>query len=313
MARRELYEIALVGARGTGKTSLIASMYDEFAKGLKQYDLILEASDPRTRNYLSDALERLRLISSQIVVDEPGIGSNPLEFKELQFVLKNPSPTLNPRARDRGSVAIRFTDYPGEWLGVNEELRARINASPALLITIDAPSLMWEGGRLNSNLPERVKQVVSDWLDEGTCDPRLVMFCPLKCEKWMDSPQGQYALKLAVRESFAGTVKRLERFEQTKVVYSPVMTTGSLRHNRFQSRPDGSYESRFLGRPGATYQPEWVLNPLIAALHAVADQVREDQPVWQRLTRGSRDLRRAAKEFGQRPLEGPYEVWQRGE
>lgn len=313
MRRNRDYEIALVGAPGTGKTSLIASMYDEFARGLQQYDLVLEASDPRTRNYLSDSLERLRVISSQLVVDEPGIGSSPLEFKELDFILKNPSPRVNRRSSSKGAVTIRFTDYPGEWLGVNEELQKRIRSSPAILITIDAPSLMWEQGRLNANLPERVRQVVADWLDEGTKEPRLVMFCPIKCEKWMDSPQAQSSLKEAVKESFAATLGRLRGSKQTKVIYSPVMTTGSLRHNRFEERPDGVYESRFLGRAGGSYDPAWVLNPLIASLRAVAAQAREDEHVWKYWTRGNRELRRAAREFAQRPLEGPAEVWQSGE
>lgn len=306
MTRKDgIYDIAVIGARGTGKTSLIASMYGLFNDQTALHGLQLVAADPRTTQYLSESLGRLEMISSEIVVREPGIGSNPLEFKDLEF-------DLRVVGKDKRCVRIRFTDYPGEWTAVNQDLRERVGGSPVVLVAIDAPALMWEDGKLNGlwNTPRLISQALSDWLDDKSTGKQLVMFCPVKCESWVQDEASQQQLEQRVKAQFKSATGALERHPKTRVLYSPVQTTGSLRHNRFDKLPNGDLESKFLGTPNGRYAPQWVLNPLISALAAVGDQVGTDETLWDFIWRRNSMLKKMAGEFYRRSLEGPAKVWQ---
>jgi hypothetical protein len=136
------------------------------------------------------------------------------------------------------------------------------------------------------------------------------MFCPLKCESWVQDETSQRQLEQRVKAQFKSATGALERHPRTRVLYSPVQTTGSLRHNRFDKLPNGDYESKFLGTPNGHYSPQWVLNPLIAALAAVGDQVGADENLWDFLWAKNSTLKRKAREFYHRPPEGPARVWQ---
>lgn len=282
MANPPTLDVAMLGASGTGKTSLIASMYSDFLSGVYDTGLILEPQDETTAFWLHERRAELELIAREIRVREQGI-PNSSESRDLVLALRR---TVG--GGERESLRLRFTDYPGGWLfgdprqrrskggSHQEELEQRMSDSQVLLIAVDTPGLMWDGGRHHHylNSPLIVMQRIQQWLDGG--DRSTVIFVPLKCEKWVrasaeeDQAKSIEALSERTREGYKEALEVLSKHDATRVLFSPVQTVGGLDHIGFATTPDGVPESVFGAFSAqARYEPRWTAEPLRAVVHDV--------------------------------------------
>jgi ABC-type phosphate/phosphonate transport system ATPase subunit len=69
----EPYRIAMLGPSGAGKTSLLVSMFTQFASLSDLTGLTLSAHDAKTSIELNKYRTDLEAIARQLVVREPGI------------------------------------------------------------------------------------------------------------------------------------------------------------------------------------------------------------------------------------------------
>ncbi|MBO0348866.1 hypothetical protein J0895_07085 [Phormidium pseudopriestleyi FRX01] len=213
--------VAMLGARGVGKTSLLAAMYDQFENVSKDLQLVADAG---TKSVLDKRLKELKsLEGNNIKFRSPLLGGNDLRTFKFEFGETGTAPSLE----------INFYDYPGGWL-IDPTHLAKVQdliyQSAAVLIPIDTPALMEKGGKYHEDLnhPTEINDVFKK-VYKDLDSPRLVILTPVKCEKYIKNNPSE--LFTRVKQGYR---KLLNQFDSNNlaskvaVVIIPVQTIGSV-------------------------------------------------------------------------------------
>ena len=265
---QRVLHITMLGPRGVGKTSLLASLYDQFQAVSGQASLVMTA-DEDTRSVLQEYREQLREFARGGPDRKSGIEGN-LGIREHRIL-------LGTAGRRVPQLMLCFTDIPGEWLSNGSsqtaEVIEKIDRSAVLFIAIDSPALMERGGRYHEsvNKPGLVADFVREVAAKG--GDLLVMMVPLKCEKYANQYNGMRELRGRIHESYNDLIAQLGGLEgaSTGIVLTPVQTVGSMVFLRFNT--DGIEEFR-LRHLGASYSPVDTDQPLRWMLRFVINGYR---------------------------------------
>lgn len=232
------YEIAMLGPRGVGKTSLLTVMFDRFAAATGGADLQLVPVGA-TRAKLADRLLQLKELAQKDDTLDVGAGVEGNADKD-EFVFD-----LGRRGR-KPDLRLKFHDYPGGFLlDANAgDVEALVQRCSCVLVPINAAALMVERGRYHARLnrPDVVLQILQAKLtDEALAQygPRLVVLAPVKCESWMGKRADQEKLLAEVRAGYAGLLDHLAcdaLRPGLAVVIAPVQTVGSAVFTRVEVR-----------------------------------------------------------------------------
>jgi hypothetical protein len=273
VAQRVLH-VTMLGPRGVGKTSLLASLYDQFQLVSGQANLMMLA-DGETRQVLQEYREQLKEFARGGSQRNAGVAGTGF-FREHRILLG----TGGTRAPQ---LMLCFTDVPGEAIGsggaLANRLQETVDRSAVLFIAIDSPALMERDGKFH----EEVNQpgLVADFVRGVAAHGRdlLVVLVPLKCEKYAERREEMLRLRARVTESYYGMVGRLSGFENSScgVVLTPVQTVGSMVFRSFDANGDEHFR---LSRLGATYSPVDTDQPLRWLLRFVISGYRRRERSW---------------------------------
>lgn len=148
-------------------------------------------------------------------------------------------------------VDINFIDIPGEWF-INAEFESKVKdvlrSSQILLIAIDSPHLMEAEGKYHEIynraevITEQIKQAF-----QGSLEPRMVLFVPMKCEKYKNRGRMK-ELTDRVLEGYEELITYLTAAGDGRlytVAISPCITMGGCEFLRFVLPTDeeGNYET----------------------------------------------------------------------
>ena len=264
-------KITMLGSTGVGKTSLLTAMYEQFANNIGTTDLLLTPDEE------SSGILQERLIELKSLLDDfeakGGIGSTkgePDNLRSFNFGLgrKGKSPSLQ----------LNFRDYPGEYhfdeKGVTPEqkqvrrqfVKNLLTECVAVLVAIDAPALMEKNGKYHDriNRPQQIRNL----FEAGYQDldsPRLVIFAPVRCEKYMQNEKSALELIAKIKEEYKGL---LDLFGSESLspyisaVITPVQTVGSVVFSRIEMREDSPHFMFRKTSHDARYSPKDSEQPL---------------------------------------------------
>lgn len=260
--------ITMLGARGVGKTSLLASVYEQFDRQINDVHLQLLA-DFATSRELTDRLSMLKSAMANVIVT--GL-HNTGEMRTFNFGLG--LPTRKP------AINLTFRDYPGALVSTNpDEVAEYIRSSDVIVWAIDTTALMANKGKYSelinstSRITDFFKHALED-LPQNQC--KLILLVPIKCETWIAYPQyPNYAgidemcnLIESKWKSFVDYIKKIDPDSQRfSIALTPVQTLGNVKYT-YTEENDGSMPSFVFARTSKEhpYQPKDVEQVLYYSL-----------------------------------------------
>lgn len=246
-------KITMLGPRGVGKTTLLTAMYDRFEATIGQTNLQL-TPDSITGAHLTERLGELKTLLVNTKVTGGIEGTPKLDDPSAHPVFKF---GLGKKAKVP-SLNLRFHDYPGGYIESSASPEQRgyvdnlVRDSHVVVIAIDAPPMMEKNGLYDEtiNRPSQIKVMFANAY-QSLSSRRLVLFAPVKCEKYAATPDGAQKLTRRVRESYAQTFDFFNGEDlrsRVAAVITPVQTVGGVIFSQLQETDGGP---RFLYRKTA--------------------------------------------------------------
>ena len=225
-------QVMMVGGRRCGKTSVLAAMKSNFEEQFAETDLTMSYTDVDTLSVLEEKNNEMK---------EYFLGSANRTF----------SPDSNPTAEmikyslsvgikdRRENMQVDFLDYPGEWLTDKEHkklLLENMKKSQVLMIAIDTPHMMEEGGAYNRrrNFCHEIGEMIKMALEQSHPQRMLVLFVPLKCERYLNDHEMDSVIT-ATMKSYEELIRYLKKYPvRYEVAVTPIFTLGNAQFSRFE-------------------------------------------------------------------------------
>lgn len=240
-------KVTMLGSTGVGKTSLLTAMYEQFATNIGKTDLQLTLDDE------SSAILQERLIELKSLLDDfearggvQATAGEPTDLRSFIFGLG--------RRGKPPSLQLRFRDYPGGYhlakatSDKRQFIKDLLDECVAVLIAIDAPALMELRGKWNEliNRPQQITDIFRTAYQDIE-SPRLVIFAPVRCEKYMQTERSSLKLVQRIKEEYQGLFDLFGSgtlLSNVVAVITPVQTVGSVVFSRIETK-DGMPHFRF--------------------------------------------------------------------
>lgn len=239
--------IAMVGARGVGKTSMLTAIWNEFETVFPDPDLQCIPDDRSRRILVRKKQELEKLASGPVGPCPPEAGIQGTADIAIYKLTLHHTPT-------QAELTITFTDYPGAWLTDvdgpverQQKVLQAIQDARILLLPIDSPALMelpaYEDIR---NDPDSIGYALRDTLKSSPHQDSLVIFSPIRAEKWLQHSD-QLPLLQRFEERFRitrGTIGAYAKNDgnvgkvtakRVASVLCPIQTLGSVHFDRFEN------------------------------------------------------------------------------
>ncbi|MBD2294329.1 hypothetical protein H6G06_12740 [Anabaena sphaerica FACHB-251] len=226
-------KITMLGPSGVGKTSLLTAMYEQFESNIGKTNLQL-TPDLDSSALLQERLAELKTLPDSF--ETKGWMQNTEDYKSFFFELgkKGAKPSLK----------LHFQDYPGEYLNSKspreekERVENFVNQSAAVIIAIDTPALMEKNGYWHDliNKPQMITNIFQRAYRDID-SPRLVIFAPVRCEKYLQNEQSISELINQIEIGYAKLLDDLKTellLAKVAVVVTPVQTVGSVLFSRIE-------------------------------------------------------------------------------
>lgn len=232
----DILKVLMMGGQRAGKTSVLSGLVDTMVNGDVQNLVSVQditALEGSGRN-LAKHIESLKyhLLTSQdktFLIDDNKTSA--FDNYVLQFAIPGTSSEMN----------IKFTDANGEFFDMGRshdlEIRELVEQYDVFVIAIDTPFLMEAVNPDNKLCNEAINNSynhvndIHDFLtsldDKNGADAKLVIFAPLKCEKW--AKEGRYdEVVQRVEQVYESTLLALSKYVNVEVDIMPIQTVGSI-------------------------------------------------------------------------------------
>ena len=224
-------QVMMVGGRRCGKTSVLAAMKDNFETQFADTNLTIAIDDFDTLDILTAKINEINDYflgdkTRNIIPD-----SNPTDdMMKYTYSIRI--------AGKKGKIQVEFIDYPGEWLTDkvhHEELRDQMTNTQVIVVVIDTPHLMEEDGQYNEyrNFCYQTTEMLKTALDDGEEGEKLILFVPLKCERYLNDGKMDQVRK-RTEEAYANLINYFNRNKKKyEVAVTPIFTLGSVIFSHF--------------------------------------------------------------------------------
>ena len=254
-------KVTMLGSTGVGKTSLLTAMYEQFASSIGKTDIQLTPDEE------SSAILQEQLINLKSLLDGHEVRVRDLGTVEPRSFIFG----LGRRGKPP-SLQLNFHDYPGGYhldKAIPDErkfIKDLLKECVAVLIAIDTPALMERRGIWNKsiNRPQQITDIFRTAYQDLD-SPRLVIFAPVRCEKYTQTEKSALELTQRIKEKYRGL---LELFSSEALqpnvaaVVTPVQTVGGVVFSSAEMREEVPvFRFRKIGND-ARYNPKDSEQPL---------------------------------------------------
>lgn len=238
-------KVCMMGGKGAGKSSVLASLYANSSDTLANTKLYMHPTDSTTA-LLGNKLEELKSVFKYAAQQEEvpaGIaGDYEVNIYSFVFGIKESETKIN----------IEFRDFPGETIQNDPELVANfIKESNAVLIAVDTPHLIEENGHFceTRNRCRTITDFIKRNLAESESMHKLFILVPLKCEKYYHEGRMKEVCN-RIKEVYADLITILRDGYKTEIAcaITPILTLGDVIFKEFAKSADGSVLVNKIGK-----------------------------------------------------------------
>lgn len=222
-------KVLMLGGHLCGKTSALASMFDELLEGpFNKYITVVDCT--LYTDNMGQTLNAKRLLNRLYITKRPqsvfsiesGADNSIFEYK-LKVITDD----------CRKSVYIDFIDIPGSMMKNVEpflpQIKTLTQECDSILVFIDTPYLM----ECSEAISEAVNTVheIFDLLSSIECNTiassKSVFFVPVKCEKWIHEGKTNEVID-KIKHTYRNVIKCLTSTKYISVGIIPIQTLGSI-------------------------------------------------------------------------------------
>lgn len=225
-------KVLMMGGRRCGKTSALASLFDQMINGATNQFLTVSDKTDNSQNKDGESIDALHdkkyellnlfqnLSNNKFVVDS-GLTKHFWDYK-----LKVQIPGTSR------SMYIDFRDIPGEYCEPTStqftQIEDYVRTCDVYVIVIDTPYLM------SNNIAVREAACLSDGIhrlltnvDLNSNELKQVIFVPIKCEYWMKNDKIN-EVNDKIRKVYSASIKHLQASKKTEMSIIPIQTAGDI-------------------------------------------------------------------------------------
>lgn len=232
----DVLKVLMMGGQRAGKTSMLAGLIETMTKGMVKELIEVHnvTSQEETNRKLAKSIESLKyhLITSYgktFLIDDNK--TTAFDDYTLEFRIPNTDSFMK----------IVFTDANGEFYDMGRlhdgEIREKIRTYDVFVIAIDTPNLMEADNPNNRLCNEAINNsynhvndiytFMSELDDKNGGDAKLVIFAPLKCEKWIKEGKIE-DVKKRIAKVYEPTLHALSKYVNVEIDIIPVQTVGNI-------------------------------------------------------------------------------------
>lgn len=268
-------KMMLLGPSGVGKTSFLATMWDEFFKSETAFDV---KADANTSRVIQNCLSDLKSVEQQK-------GFAPIEA--LLEGTKQPTVKylFEVRHGNEKELDIIFIDHRGGLVNAGEseegrhEFVAELKDAHVIMNVIDGAVMVAGDDALSQKYNNHF--AVQNLLTDALSDDRkhLVLFVITKCEKWLTNEHDRSKLLGRFEEHHKGVLNLIQRKDNTAALLMPVKTLGCVEFSRIETKNGNPYFI-FTKNFDKPFRPEGVMQPLRYALAFALNVRDENRSLW---------------------------------
>ena len=237
-------KFAVLGPSGSGKTTLLACMAEEFERVSPG---TIFPADSETFGSLNRAYKSLKreADNGSREFDRSIEGTSMLRSFLFHIIGKG---TYLP---------VRFYDFPGGWMipgdSNNKIVVDIVKSSAVIVVAINTPYLMeFDGKYIDDGCAvDEIEWVIKRAL-EGDASEHLILFVPIKCERYLRTQEDRDRLHKSVKNAFKNTLMLTSNplyRDRLAMAMLPVQTVGNAEFRRFKLTSDGRVEREVYRKP----------------------------------------------------------------
>lgn len=222
-----IIKATMMGPRGVGKTSVMASIFGETRDNVAGTGLFFRPSHECSGGLYNKRLSLMNIFDKRInITDVPQAGVIAASNDVTSFSFE-----MGRSGRTK-SIDIEIKDFPGEFLiSRPDEVSNYIAESHIVIVAIDSPYLMEDDGRYNEE-----KNNVKGVTDFFTRHPesiqnRLILLVPLKCERYFHDGKID-VLKSKIESTYSALTKFCKE-SNIACAIAPIQTLGGVEFDKF--------------------------------------------------------------------------------
>lgn len=229
-------KVLMMGGPRSGKTSALAGLVDTMINGeVKNLISVKDITQgDAVKQKLAQKVENLKLtlitsVNKTIIVDDTK--TNSYQHYIIEFAI--------PGTGDK--MDIVFTDANGEFFESGREHESEISQMiqeyDVFIVAIDTPCLMEAVNSENTLMNEAINKAINNvndihnfitYLDDKEgADAKMVVFVPLKCEKWAHEGRLE-SVSERVLQVYETPIKALEQMKNVEIDILPIQTVGNI-------------------------------------------------------------------------------------
>lgn len=233
------HKILMMGGRRAGKSTILSSILSSLKETPGAICTVLDKTDYTSIiGFNKDTGEPIKIPTLAIKQNEVRAyirkrqqGGSPIFTVDMTQTLEHASYLLEVSAQ-RTAVEFEFVDVPGEWMRATNDDHARlkeeVKTSDVFVIAIDTPFLMHDDDI--SNVYNRVTEIcniMSEMRIDNELDKKLIILCPVKCEKWIRAGKADLVVK-KVRRAYRDLINRWVAKPEVAIQIMPIQTVGGI-------------------------------------------------------------------------------------